>query len=162
MKVSERTLKWVMRLYPPLLFQRIWVKKFHKDFKGVDVKIVHSILNRNYNASIFGGTIYAASDPFFALLFDQIFKRKGYKTRVWLKSASIDYIKPGRTSLYFQITITEEEIEQAKNDLDNLGKFIKKFPMEIKDSEGILCARVINEVYVRNLKHRDEHSTVAY
>lgn len=162
MKVSERTLKWVMRLYPPLLFQRIWVKKFHKDFKGVDVKIVRSILNRNYNASIFGGTIYAASDPFFALLFDQIFKRKGYKTRVWLKSASIDYIKPGRTSLYFQIKITEKEIDQAKNDLDNLGKFIKKFPMEIKDSEGVLCAQVINEVYVRNLKYRDEQPTIAY
>lgn len=162
MKVSERTLKWVMRLYPPLLFQRIWVKKFHKDFKGVDVKIVRSIFNRNYNASIFGGTIYAASDPFFALLFDQIFKRKGYKTRVWLKSASIDYIKPGRTSLFFQIKITEEEIDQAKNDLDNLGKFIKKFPMEIKDSEGVLCAQVINEVYVRNLKYGDEQPTVAY
>ncbi|MFC6100656.1 DUF4442 domain-containing protein [Olivibacter domesticus] len=162
MKVSERTLKWVMRLYPPLLFQRIWVKKFHKGFKGVDVKIVRSILNRNYNASIFGGTIYAASDPFFALLFDQIFKRKGYKTRVWLKSASIDYIKPGRTSLYFQIKITEKEIDQAKNDLDNLGKFIKKFPMEIKDSKGVLCAQVINEVYVRNLKYRDEQPTIAY
>ena len=162
MKVSERTLKWVMRLYPPLLFQRIWVKKFHKDFKGVDVKIVRSILNKNYNASIFGGTIYAASDPFFVLLFDQIFRRKGYKTRVWLKSASIDYIKPGRTSLYFQIKLTERDIEQAKNDLDNVGKFIKKFAMEITDREGILCARVVNEVYVRNLKYRDEHPTVAY
>lgn len=162
MKVSERTLKWVMRLYPPLLFQRIWVKKFHKDFKGVDVKIVHSILNKNYNASIFGGTIYAASDPFFALLFDQIFRRKGYKTRVWLKSACIDYIKPGRASLYFQIKLTEQDIEQAKNDLDNIGKFIKKFTMEITDREGILCARVVNEVYVRNLKYKDEHPTVAY
>jgi len=34
--------------------------------------------------------------------------------------------------------------------------------MEIKDAEGVLCARVINEVYVRNLKHQDEHPTVAY
>lgn len=162
MKVSERTLKWVMRLYPPLLFQRIWVKKFHQDFMGVDVKIIHSILNRNYNSSIFGGTIYAASDPFFALLFDQIFRRKGYKTRVWLKSASIDYIKPGRRSLYFQIRLTDQDVKEAKNSLDTVGKFIRKYPMDIVDQDGQLCAKVVNEVYVRNLKYQDEQPTVAY
>jgi len=162
MKVSESTLKWVMRLYPPLLFQRIWVQKFHKDFKGVDVKITHSILNRNYNSTIFGGTIYAASDPFYALLFDQIFRRKGYKTRVWLKSASIDYIKPGRTSLYFQIQLTDDDIENARVLLNTVGKFVQKFPIEVVDKNGQVCARVTNEVYVRNLKYNNEQPTVAY
>lgn len=162
MKVSERTLKWVMRLYPPLLFQRIWVQRFHRDFKGVDVKILYSILNKNYNSSIFGGTIYAAADPFFALLFDQIFRRKGYKTRVWLKSASIDYIKPGRGTLYFQIQLTDDAIEEAQQTLDMTGKFIQKFMLDIVDKNGELCAKVMNEVYVRNLKYNKEQPTVAY
>lgn len=161
MKASEQTLKWVMRFYPPLFFQRVWVQKFHKEFKGVDVKIAHSVFNRNYNASIFGGTIYAAVDPFFALLFDQIFRRKGYKTRVWLKSASINYLKPGKTALYFRIKITDADIEKAKKDLDTFGKFIQEFPLEIKDKHGNLCATVTNEVYVRNLKYNQEHSTVS-
>lgn len=150
MIVSEKTLKWALCLYPPLLFQRIWIKQFHPGFKGVDVKIANSFLNRNYNGSIFGGTIYAATDPFYALLFDQLMQRRGFKVRVWLKSASIQYLKPGRTSLYFTIKITDEMIEEAEQVLKTEGKFVKAYPMELFDENGVLCATVMNEVYLRN------------
>jgi acyl-coenzyme A thioesterase PaaI-like protein len=72
MVVSEKTLKWIMRFYPPLLLQRIWVIGFDKGFKGVSVKISKSLLNRNYNGSIFGGTIFAAADPFYPVLFNLV------------------------------------------------------------------------------------------
>ena len=161
MVVSENTLKWAMRFYPPLFFQRIWVQKFDKDFMGVHVKIARSILNSNYNNSIFGGTIFSASDPFYALLFDQVLKRKGFKTRVWLKSASIQYLKPARTNLYFKIRLTEEDILEADTALKTVGKFVKAYPLEILNSKGELCASVVNEVYVRNLFSGEER-TVAY
>lgn len=160
MKVSERALKWAMNAYPPLLFQRIWVKKFHKGFLGVDVKISNSFLNRNYNGSIFGGTIYAATDPFYAILFDQLMQRKGFKVRVWLKSASINYLKPGLTSLFFTIKITEEMIAEAETALKETGKFVKAYPMELFNKKGELCATVMNEIYLRN-KFPGENKTVA-
>jgi hypothetical protein len=161
MIVSEKTLKWALCLYPPLFFQRIWVKKFHTGFRGADVKISRSLLNRNYNGSIFGGTIYAATDPFYSILFDQLLQREGFKTRVWLKSASIQYLKPGRSALYFTIQITDEMLNEAIETLNTKGKFVKAFPMEIKNKEGEVCATVMNEVYIRNL-HSGEHGPVAY
>ncbi|RZK73358.1 MAG: DUF4442 domain-containing protein [Pedobacter sp.] len=161
MIVSENTLKWGLCLYPPLLFQRIWVKKFHKGFRGVDVKINKSLFNKNYNSSIFGGTIYAATDPFYALLFDQLLQRKGFKVRVWLKSASIQYLKPGRTDLFFTVLVTDEMLNEAILALNTVGKFVKAYPMEIKNSSGELCATVMNEVYIRNL-HLGEESRIAY
>lgn len=161
MIVSEKTLKWALCLYPPLFFQRIWVRRFHPGFKGVDVKINHSLLNKNYNGSIFGGTIYAATDPFYALLFDQLLQREGFKIRVWLKSASISYLKPGRSALFFTIVITDEMLNEAVESLNTHGKFVKAYPMELKDSEGQVCATVLNEVYVRNL-HSGEQGPVAY
>jgi Domain of unknown function (DUF4442) len=161
MILSENMLKWVMRFYPPLFFQRIWVKKFDKNFSGVHVKIFKSFLNINYNNSIFGGTIFSGSDPFYAILFDQILQRKNIKCRVWLKSASINYLKPGRTSLIFSITLTEEEILEAETALRTVGKFIKAYPINMYNSKGELCATVINEVYVRNL-FKDEEHTIAY
>lgn len=151
MIVSERTLKWAMCLYPPLFFQRIWVKKFHRDFRGVDVKISNSFLNRNYNGSIFGGTIYAATDPFFALLFDQLLQRRGFKVRVWLKSGSIQYLKPGLTSLYFTINITDEMLAEAESTIKENGKFIKTYPIELFNKKGELCAKAMNEVYLRQI-----------
>ena len=150
-----------MRFYPPLLFQRIWVKKFHKDFRGVEVKIFKSLFNKNYNNSIFGGTIFSASDPFYALLFDQILLRKGFKIRVWLKSAQISYLKPGRSNLYFRVSLTDQDIAEAEAALNTIGKFVKSFPIEITSEDGVICATVINEVYVRNL-YKGEEETIAY
>lgn len=161
MVVSENLLKWALRLYPPLLFQRIWVKQFDSGFTGVHVKISKSFLNTNYNNSIFGGTIFSASDPFYALLFDQILKRKGFKVRIWLKSASIQYLKPGRTNLYFKIILSEQDIEEAEAALNSVGKFVKTFPLEILNSKGEVCASVQNEVYLRNL-FKGEEGPVAY
>lgn len=161
MIVSEKTLKWALCLYPPLFFQRIWVQRFHPGFRGVDVKISHSLLNKNYNGSIFGGTIYAATDPFYALLFDQLLQRQGFKIRVWLKSASINYLKPGRAALYFTILISDEMLNEAVEALNTHGKFVKAYPMELKDASGQVCATVMNEVYVRNL-HSGEKGPVAY
>lgn len=151
MIVSERVLKWAMSLYPPLLFQRIWVKKFHPGFRGVDVKISNSFLNRNYNGSIFGGTIYAATDPFHAILFDQLMQRKGYKVRVWLKSGSIQYLKPGLTSLHFTIKITDEMIAEAEQTIKANKKFVKTYPIELFNKNGELCATALNEVYLRQI-----------
>lgn len=161
MQVSENTLKWAIRFYPPLFFQRVWVKEFHKDFMGVDVKISKSFLNTNYNNSIFGGSIFSASDPFFALLFDQVLLRRGYKIRVWLKSAQINYLKPGRSNLHFKIILTEEDIHEAEMALKTVGKFVKSFPMEIMGANGEICAKVINEVYIRNL-FKGEEETIDY
>ena len=151
MLVSERTLKWAMRFYPPLLFQRIWVKRFEKNFTGVEVKIFRSILNINYNRSIFGGTIYGAADPFYAVLFHQALLRKGYKVQVWQKAADIDYIKPGMSSLHFNIRIKDEDLAEACNALDTNSKFVKSYPLEIKDIQGDTCAKVNSLIYIRSL-----------
>ncbi len=144
-----------------MFFQRIWVLHFGDDFKSVTVKINRSILNINYNKTLFGGSIFSASDPFYALLFDQILRRKGFKTRVWLKSAHIQYLKPGNTDLQFTIRIADEEIALAQEQLNTVGKFVKSYPIEMYNKDGVLCALVQNEVYVRNLRLGEKES-VAY
>jgi len=161
MKVSAKTLKWAIRFYPPLFFQRIWVINFGVDFKSVEVKINKSLFNTNYNKSIFGGTIFSATDPFYALLFDQLLRIRGFKTRVWLKSASIQYLKPGTTNLYFKIILSDEDVAEAEVALVEVGKFIKNYKIEIFNKQGELCAIANNEVYVRNLFH-GENQTIAY
>jgi acyl-coenzyme A thioesterase PaaI-like protein len=161
MKISPNTLKWAIRLYPPLFFQRIWVIKFGANFRSVEVKINKSLLNTNYNRSIFGGTIFSATDPFYALLFDQVLKLRGFQSRVWLKSASIQYLKPGRGNLYFKIELSEADISEAEQELLKVGKFIKTYRIDLYNDKEELCAIAMNEVYVRNIFH-GEHHTIAY
>lgn len=151
MTISENTLKWLMRLYPPLFFQRIWVEKIEKGFKAIEVKINRSIFTTNLGNSIFGGTIFSAIDPFYALLFGQLLRKKGFHITVWLKSAQISYLKPGKSDLHFRIEVTDEMLAMAELSLQQQGKFIQAFPIQVFDRDNVLCATAINEVYIRNL-----------
>ena len=140
-----------MRLYPPLFFQRIWVVRFEKGFTGARVKIIKSILNRNYNGSIFGGTIFTAADPFYPLLFHQLFTKKGYRVVAWSKSAEIQFLKAGLTDLYFDIKLDTNEIAEAEHILKTAGKYVKAHPIDIYNKNGEICVSLTNEVYLRNL-----------
>jgi len=151
----EFVFKWALRLYPPLFFQRILVQRFDKGFRGVEVKINKSFLNTNHNGAIFGGTIYAAADPFHPMLFYHILVLKGYKIRAWSRSSAIRYFKPGKTDLRFKISISDTEIAACENQLKLSGKYRKSFVVEIYDKEQKLCASVINEMHVSDLDHPD-------
>ncbi|RYU92317.1 DUF4442 domain-containing protein [Mucilaginibacter terrigena] len=151
MVVSESTLKWIMRLYPPLLFQRIWVAGFDKGFRGVKVKIFKSVLNKNYNGSIFGGTIFAAADPFYPVLFDRILSSPERKLRIWSKSSRIDFLKPALSSLSFKIILSDADIDLVIQTLNTTGKYENSFPIDIYNNNNEVCVSLMNEVYIRDL-----------
>lgn len=153
MRVSPNTLKWGLRLYPPFFFQRIWVKKILDNFLGAEVKINKSLLNINSNKTIFGGTIFSAIDPFYPILLDQYFKHQGIlRTVAWLKTAHIDYIKPGRHDLYVSFHLKEEVLLEALQIIKKEGKVVKTFQTQVFDKHGTLCAVAHNEIYIRDLE----------
>ena len=140
-----------MRFYPPLFFQRIWVVRFDDGFSGVHVKIKKSVLNKNYNNSIFGGTIFSAADPFYPVLFHQQLTGKGYRVIAWSKSSQVQYLKPCKTDVYFKIELQGHDITECQEVLNTSGKFTKNYQIDMYDKKGELCVSVIIEVYVRDL-----------
>lgn len=152
MTISANILKWGMRLYPPLFFQRIWVKKIHDDFLGADLVIYKSLLNINSNRTIFGGTIFSAIDPFYPVLLDQYFQHRGIRRTVaWLKTAHIDYIKPGRHNLHVNIRLKQSVLDEALQRIQHEGKVVRTFHTQVFDKKGTLCAVAHNEIYIRDL-----------
>lgn len=154
-------MKWFLRFYPPFLFQRIWVKSIQEDFMRIDIKIYKSFLNINSNRTIFGGTIFSAADPVYPLLFSQLFKLHGLpQTITWLKSASIDYKKPGRSTLTLQVDIRKHQLEEALKKIHSEGKVVQSFTAEIKDKTGEICATTKSEIYVRDLRFNSSDEKV--
>jgi hypothetical protein len=86
---------------------------------------------------------------------------KGYNVRVWLKSASISYLKPGRTDLFFDIKIAESDIEEIEQVLNTNGKHVKAYPVEMYNKEGELCVSVQSEIYIRNLNLTETNNSVS-
>ena len=153
MLVSARSLKWLLRFYPPLFLQRIWVVKIDRGFKAMQVKISRSLFNLNYNRSIFGGTIFSAADVCYPVLFHQLLSHNGYKVAVWSRSAHVHFIKKSSSKISFVVSLSNEEIDDALLSLHQLGRYNKAYPINIYNDNGDLCANITCEVYVRDLNY---------
>ncbi len=138
-----------MNLYPPLLFQRVRIVEIREGFRYCRVEVRRSILTRNLNGSTFGGAIFSAADPFYPVMYWQIFARRGCRVRVWLKSAAVDYLKPARSALSLEFRLDGEEIERAALALEREGRFTARYRTDAVDRHGEACATIETEVYLR-------------
>ena len=92
-RVSARTLRHALNLWPPFLFAGIHVAAIGDDFRHARVELRMRPWNRNYVGTHFGGSLFAMTDPFWMLL---VMNAIGDGHIVWDKSATIDFDKPAR------------------------------------------------------------------
>jgi len=147
--LSERQGRWLINLFPPLLFNRIRVVEIGPGCRSCRVRVARSRLTRNLHGTTFGGTIYTAVDPFHALMYWQVFARRGERVQVWLRRARIDYVRPAASALELRFELTDEDIEQAVAALASEGRCLRNHRVEALDDEGRICAIAETEVYLR-------------
>lgn len=148
-KVSPFIFKLMMNLYPPFLFGRVSVREVSSDFKYLRVRVKKSLLNKNLSGTLFGGTMFSAADPFYALMYWQCFAHQfDMKVRVWLKSAEIQYRKPADEDMFLDFSITQEDLKEAKIQLEERGKHNKEHEVLLKNRKGEICAVVRLVTYV--------------
>jgi len=105
--MNARLFRLLLNLYPPFLGTGICVKKISEDFREILVEMRLGWYNRNYVNTHFGGSIYAMTDPFYMLM---LIKNLGDEYIVWDKSATVDFVKPGRGTVFAHFILTEEMI----------------------------------------------------
>ena len=147
--LSERRGRWLLNLYPPFLFNRIHILAIRNGYRYCKVRVARSILTRNTNGTTFGGTIFAAVDPFYSVMLWQIFARKGIRVQTWLHSASIRYLKPAATELLLEFSLDDEQVERAERELREHGRFSCIYDCEARDRSGEVCATAQTEAYIR-------------
>ena len=115
MKIPKFAIKFVLNIFPPLLFNRIVLKEIADDFMQMRVVIRRALFNINFHKTIFGGSIFSACDPYFPTMYYHIFANKNRKLIIWLKSAEIKYLKPADSTLKLHFKITKDEINEYGN-----------------------------------------------
>jgi uncharacterized protein YxjI len=97
--------------------------------------------------TLFGGSLFAMTDPFFMIM---TMKNLGKKYIVWDKRGEIEFISPGRATVYGSFDITDEDLEEIKVEVEKSGKHLKWFEVELKTADGTLVARVKKQIYFRD------------
>lgn len=136
----------LVNFYPPFIGAGIRVTSVADDFSTIEVEMKLNRMNRNYVGTHFGGSLYAMCDPFFMFI---LLEKLGKNFLVWDKSATIHFLRPGRSTVKASFHVTEEELAQIIEQTKDGHKFEPKFHTSIWDDQGQEVARVDKILWVK-------------
>ena len=145
-KYPPRLLRLAMNLWAPYLGAGIRVRRIADDFREIVVEMPLRLRNRNYFGSHFGGSLYAMTDPFFALM---LLHNLPDEYSVWDKAAAIEFIAPGRSRMRASFRLTDDDLDRIRRMTDGGDKHLHLFNVDVVDDEGLVVAKVEKIVYVR-------------
>jgi acyl-coenzyme A thioesterase PaaI-like protein len=147
---NDRLLKF-MGIYPPYLGAGIRVKHVAPDLTSLEVELRLRPYNQNFVGTQFGGSLYSMCDPFFMLM---LMMQLGDGYVVWDKSATIEFLRPGRGTVTARFELPKEKVAALKAEVDAKGKINPAFEVTIANAQGETIARVTKLLSVR-LKDRE-------
>lgn len=160
-RIPGRLPSWLLRLamnlWPPFLGARIRVVRIAPDFREVVVEMPLRWTNRNWFGSHFGGSLFAMTDPFFALM---VVHNLPPGTLVWDRAASIEFVAPGRGLARVTMRLGADDLAAIVRMTAAGEKHLHLFKAEIVDHEGLIIARVEKIVYVRSRRPADARNAI--
>jgi acyl-coenzyme A thioesterase PaaI-like protein len=111
----------------------------------VHLRLRLNIWTYNYVGTIFGGSMFAASDPFYMVMLLRIL---GPSYVVWDKSASIQFKRPARSTLYTKLVITEENLREIRQRVSDHGHVVHIFVIQWMDDQGVVHAEAERHCYI--------------
>ena len=114
------------------------ITEVSRDLHTAKIKISLNYKNRNYVGSIFGGSLFSATDPICMI---QLIHILGDDYIVWDKAATIKYKKPARENAYAIFHFSKNEIEEIQNQVAENGKtdWVKKLNITDKTEKKVFC-----------------------
>lgn len=101
---------------------------------------------RNYVGTIFGGSRYAAVDPFFIFM---LIHRLGPSYVVWDKAASIRFRRPGRDTLSATLRLDPGKPDHIRAALAETERVDRTYRVDLVDGEGVVHAEIEKVVPIR-------------
>ncbi|WHN65195.1 DUF4442 domain-containing protein [Cysteiniphilum sp. QT6929] len=148
-QVPVGVVKFIMNRYRP--YRGAGIKTLHiaKDYRYIKVAMPLKWHNRNYFGTHFGGSLFAMTDAFYPLMLSHIL---GLDYIIWDKESSIKYIAPGKTTVYCEFRLSDEDIDQIKQQTTVNGKIYFQKEIEIYDQNKQTIARVLRIIYIKDKK----------
>jgi acyl-coenzyme A thioesterase PaaI-like protein len=140
-----RLYRWGFNLWPCIRGTGARVAYIASDWSEIQVRLPLSWRTRNYVGTIFGGSLYAAVDPFYMIM---LMKNLGPGVAVWDKAASIRFRRPGRTALTATFRLDEAELVEVRRLLAVEPKLDRTYTIQLLDSNGVLHAEVEKIIYL--------------
>ncbi|MEM7163000.1 MAG: DUF4442 domain-containing protein [Bacteroidota bacterium] len=122
------------------------IKHVSEDLLHVDIKLPISWKNRNYMNSIFGGSMFSATDPISMI---QLVYILGSDYIVWDRSAEIVFKKPAKEDLYADFDFNKAEVDQIIKDVEQKNEIdIQKKIFLTNRSKDTVYAEITKTLFI--------------
>jgi len=138
---DEQRIKW----YPAFWLMRIKVLELSPCWRTVRILLPHSWIATNTGGSLFGGFQACLADPIAAMTCMKVFP--GYS--VWTRSLHLDFKHEGLTDLELRFTLSPEQEEQIRQELESKGRSTPQFEYGFYQNDGSLCTAVKASIAIR-------------
>ena len=116
-----------------------------EDLRKLRIKLPLGFRTRNIHGTLFGGAMYGATDPLYAILV-KVALGPGYI--IWDKSGAIRYKKPGRSTLYAECSLSDSQVASMRKKLETEASVDLNYEIELIDVRGVVHAVVQKTIYV--------------
>ena len=144
--MSPTLLRWIFNLWPPFAASGIHVTGISRDWRHARVELRMRAWNRNYVRTHYGGNLFSMTDPFWMIM---TLQSLGRDYIVWDQAGSIEFVAPGRGTVWAEFRIRAEQLEAVRRATAGGQKASPWYEVEIKALDGSLVARVKKQIYVR-------------
>ncbi|MBI4467438.1 MAG: DUF4442 domain-containing protein [Acidobacteria bacterium] len=151
--LRSRLARWGFNFFPAFRGTGGRITYLADDWREVRIKLPLNWRTRNYVDTIYGGSMYAAVDPFYMVM---LIRNLGPDYVVWDKAATIHFKKPGRTTLYARFVLEEGELEAIRAALAAQRSLHRVYKVELTDAEGTVHASVEKVIYIARKKNDKE------
>jgi acyl-coenzyme A thioesterase PaaI-like protein len=151
--VPHRIYWRIFNVWPAIVGTGGRVTRVSEDWTEIDVKLPLNWRTRNYVGTIYGGSIYSATDPYAMLM---LIKQLGDDYVVWDKGARISFKRPGSETLYARFRIPAELTAELREQVDRENKLDWVYSLDLKDGAGKVCATIDKQLYIARKDWYDE------
>jgi len=148
--LSPWLLRFGMNLWSPFRGAGIRVTRIAPDYREIEVELTRKWHNRNWLGTHFGGSLYAMTDPFYALMLIHILGKEYFVSH---QAGAIEYLKATRETVRARFVIDEAIIADIKAQTAGGRKYLPQMAVEVQDPAGEVVARVLHTVYVRRKRN---------
>ncbi|MEB3221776.1 MAG: DUF4442 domain-containing protein [Candidatus Sericytochromatia bacterium] len=144
--LRTRLLRWLFNAFPAYRGTGGRITHIAADFSEVRVRLPLSWRTYNYHGTIFGGSMYGAVDPIHAIM---LIHRLGAGHEVWVKAATVRFLKPGRTNLEARFTLDDAEVAAVRALAAEAGALERGYEVALVDAAGVPHGHIAVTLHVR-------------
>ena len=155
MKSKLRTFvfRQILNIWPCIRGTGVRIVALTEDFTYLKVRLPLSWRTRNLVGTIYGGSLYASTDPFYMLMLIEIL---GKDFVVWDKGCTIRFKRPAKETLWAEFRVTPEMLVDVRKKVaeSNEADFI--WTIEYKNKAGTVYATFDKVLYVATKSFYEE------